>query len=43
MLADLDAETREHERIEYEFAKGKLGGLATDQSLKSESEQSANK
>lgn len=43
MLADLDTETSEHERREYEFAKEKLGGLATGESLETESEESISK
>ena len=41
MIADLDAESREHERIEYEFAKEKLGGLATSQDVELQSKEAS--
>lgn len=43
MIADVDAENREHERREYEFAKDRMGSLATNQNVIVASEDSAEK
>jgi len=42
MIAELDAETREHERIMYEYTKKKIGNVAIHHDLQLERNEEEN-